>query len=160
MVTITRILAPTDLSEHSKDGVRAALDLARAHGARVTIYDVIELDGVSPHGSTPHPEESALAHLIDERKKVLANFVQENFAGMITVVEVLQDVEAGMPNRKILDRAVEESTDVIVLSTHGRAGLLNGLIGSVAEMIVRLAPCPVLSVHPAMRKHIVKIKGA
>jgi nucleotide-binding universal stress UspA family protein len=157
VLTIRRILAPTDLSELSKDGIRAALDLARTHGARVTLYNVLEPDRIFPHGPAPHPE--AVAQLIEERKKALTHFVNDNFAGVIPGLEVFSDVEAGVAYRKILDRAADEESDLIVLSTHGRRGLLHGLIGGVAELIVRLAPCPVLSVHPAMR-HAVETKAA
>jgi nucleotide-binding universal stress UspA family protein len=54
MLRITRILAPTDLSELSKDGVHAALDLARSHGATVTIYNVLEFERA--HSSSPELE--------------------------------------------------------------------------------------------------------
>ena len=160
MLTIRRILAPTDLSERSKNGVRAGLDLARSHGARITIYHVVELDGVLHHGSAAHPEASALVQLIKQRKKLLADFVDENFAAEIEGLNVWQEVEIGVPYRKILDRAVEENSDVIVLSTHGKTGLSEAMIGSVAELIVRLAYCPVLSVHPAMRQHNLETKAA
>jgi hypothetical protein len=50
----------------------------------------------------------------------LIHFVNENFAGMITGLEVFHDVGAGVAYRKIIDRAIDESSDLIVLSTHGR----------------------------------------
>ena len=160
MLTITRILAPTDLSELSKDGVRVGLDLARSHGARITIYNVLELEAVPRYGCAPHPDQSLLVQLMDERKKLLAHFVHENFADMITGLRILEDVDAGVPYRKILDRAADENSDMIVISTHGRSGPLDALIGSVAELVIRLASCPVLSVHPSMRQQKIETKAA
>ncbi|HEY7322949.1 MAG TPA: universal stress protein [Candidatus Binatia bacterium] len=157
MLRITRILAPTDLSELSKDGVHAALDLARSHGATVTIYNVLEFERA--HSSSPELEQHSLAQLM-ERKKILAQFVDENLSDAAIGLEVFEYVEAGAEYKKIIDRARRENSDLIVITTHGKTGLLDALIGSVAELVIRLAPCPVLSVHPAMRQQNVEPKAA
>jgi nucleotide-binding universal stress UspA family protein len=72
--------------------------------------------------------------LIGERKKLLAAFIRENFAELVADVKISQDVEVGAPYRKIIDRASKEGSDLIVMSTHGRTGLLYGLIGSATFM--------------------------
>ena len=160
MFQIKRILAPTDLSELSQDGIRAALEIAKFQGAEITIYHVIELEDVFRDRFPPHPERSSLVELIEERRKLLAHFVEENFTDLILDLKILQAVDVGVPYRKILDRTADEHTDLIVMSTHGRTGLLHGLIGSVAEIVVRLASCPVLTVHPAKRQHKVETQAA
>jgi nucleotide-binding universal stress UspA family protein len=95
-----------------------------------------------------------------ERKKILAQFVDENLSDAAIGLEVFEDVEAGAAYKKIIDRARRENSDLIVITTHGKTGLLDALIGSVAELVIRLAPCPVLSVHPAMRQQNVEPKAA
>jgi nucleotide-binding universal stress UspA family protein len=160
MLRIKRILAPTDLSELSQDGVRAALEIARSEDAEVIVYHVIEHKEPSGRTVVFHDECTTHAKLIDERKKLLAAFVRENFADLTSDVEIIQEVEVGVPYRKILDRANDAGADLIVMSTHGRTGLLYGLIGSVAETVVRLASCPVLTIHPIKRSQEVRTEAA
>jgi nucleotide-binding universal stress UspA family protein len=64
------------------------------------------------------------------------------------LVEVRQKVEIGSPATNILEEAERESSDLIVMSTHGRTGLAHMLMGSVTEQVVRNACCPVFSIHP------------
>jgi universal stress protein A len=63
-------------------------------------------------------------------------------------VDVTRLVALGVPYQKILETATAESADLIVMATHGRTGLGHLVIGSVAERVVRLAPCPVLTIRP------------
>jgi nucleotide-binding universal stress UspA family protein len=158
MFRITRILAPTDLSELSQDGVRVALEIAHCAGAEVILYHVIEHRGPLGYPAVFHDECTDHANLIEEHEKRLAAFFDANFADLFSEIKLITEVEIGVPYRKILDRALE--VDLIVLSTHGKTGLLYGLIGSVAERVVRLAACPVLSIHPKKRSHDVKTQAA
>jgi len=64
---------------------------------------------------------------------------------------VRQEVGIGTPYKAIVDAAVAEGVDLIVMSTHGRTGLAHMLIGSVTERVLRRAPCPVLAVPPPMK---------
>jgi nucleotide-binding universal stress UspA family protein len=57
-------------------------------------------------------------------------------------------LRAGTPHEQIVGAAQDEKADVIVIGTHGRTGVNRMLLGSVAERVVRLAPCPVLTVRP------------
>jgi universal stress protein A len=61
---------------------------------------------------------------------------------------VIQAVVEGSPKVEIIRYARKQEIDLIVLSTHGRTGLAHIIIGSVAESVVRTAPCPVLTVRP------------
>jgi nucleotide-binding universal stress UspA family protein len=63
-------------------------------------------------------------------------------------VDVARRVVVGIPYRKIVEVAEEEKSDLIVMTTHGRTGLSHLVMGSVAEKIVRTAPCPVLTIRP------------
>jgi universal stress protein A len=74
--------------------------------------------------------------------------MNENFAEYLTAIKVREVVEIGTPYKRIVEKAVEEGADMIIMCTHGRTGLLHMLIGSVTEQVVRRAPCAVLSVPP------------
>ena len=73
----------------------------------------------------------------------------ENFADLIAKVEVVELVEAGVPYNKIVEKAHHEHADLIVMSTHGRTGFEQVLLGSVTAKVVARANCPVLSIRPA-----------
>jgi universal stress protein A len=149
---IKKILAPADLSNPSKAGVAYALKIgASSREAEVIIYNVIPVE------ETPFPHavgEWVDSHLalpkvkktLAQRQKQLASFVAENFAEFLTKTRVRQEVEIGVPYKKILEKAAREAADMIVMCSHGRTGLLHMLIGSVTEQVVRRALCPVLTV--------------
>jgi nucleotide-binding universal stress UspA family protein len=63
-------------------------------------------------------------------------------------IEVTRSVVMGSPSQKIVETAETEHVDLILMATHGRTGLSHLLIGSVAERVVRTAPCPVLTIRP------------
>jgi nucleotide-binding universal stress UspA family protein len=73
----------------------------------------------------------------------------EHFAGMMDQVELTEIVEAGVPYNKIVEKAQSENADLIVMSTHGRTGFQQVLLGSVTAKVVARAGCPVLSMRPA-----------
>ncbi len=142
MKKVEKILAPTDLSELSRVGLEYALELARGWGAEVTVYHVanpVELANYKAH---------SLEDLLDKHRKSLGQFLNEHFAELLPLVEVRQKVEIGSPATNILDEAERETSDLIVMSTHGRTGIAHVLMGSVTEQVVRNAACPVFSIHP------------
>jgi universal stress protein A len=67
-------------------------------------------------------------------------------------IEVTRAVVTGSPFRKIIETAEAEHVDLIVMATHGRTGLSHLMVGSVAERVVRTAPCPVLAIRPPAAK--------
>jgi nucleotide-binding universal stress UspA family protein len=75
----------------------------------------------------------------------LAQMLSETQASKM---DVGHRVLVGIPYRKIVDVTEEEKVDLIVMTTHGRTGLSHLVMGSVAEKIVRIAPCPVLTIRP------------
>jgi len=154
MIKLKKILAPTDFSELSQVGVRYAMELAEAQGAEVTLYHVIRYEETGiyepgPEGWLASPQEfRPIQELVDERKNELANFVSANFSKLPPKVTVQQEVEVGVPHRKIVQKAKGDAVDMIVMSTHGTTGLMHLLIGSVTEQVVRRCTCPVLVVRP------------
>ena len=141
MKKVEKILAPTDLSELSRVGLEYALELARGWGAEVTVYHVANAAELANY------KAYSLEDLLNKHRKSLGQFLNENFAELLPLVEVRQKVEIGSPATNIVDEAERETSDLIVMSTHGRTGLSHVLLGSVAERIVREAPCPVLTIR-------------
>jgi nucleotide-binding universal stress UspA family protein len=145
-MNIQRILAPTDFSEPSAQGLRSALELAEAFGAKLLLLHVVE--------PPPYPVEGIVpsrvgATLLDDLERQAAN----DLAQMLpeargSRVEVTRSVVVGIPYRKIVEVAETEKSDLIVMTTHGRTGLSHLVMGSVAEKVVRTASCPVLTVRP------------
>ena len=86
-----------------------------------------------------------LEDLERDTRRELALLVPEAEAAHVDVTRL---VELGVPYQRILETAKVEQVDLIVMATHGRAGLGHLVIGSVAERVVRLAPCPVLTIRP------------
>ena len=142
-----RILAPTDLSELSEVGVRSALEMARTRGAEVIVYHVIGYAEINVHDEAFY-SKSLAELLLKERKRLLAKFLRESFADIIPQVTIRQEVEVGVPHKRIVEKAAEEGAELIVMSTHGRTGLLHMLVGSVTEKVVQWSACPVLSIRP------------
>lgn len=153
MWKIQKILAPTDLSELSRAGLRYAFEMAESHQAEVVVYSVVEYK----EAYRPLPEETTPASIrvksvetvINERKENLEAFLRDSFAQFLDKVQVRLEVELGSASENIIEKAAKEAVDVIVMSTHGRTGLGRMLIGSVTEQVVRHSPSAVLSVRPA-----------
>jgi nucleotide-binding universal stress UspA family protein len=142
MKRVEKILAPTDLSELSRVGLEYSLELARGWGAEVTVYHVANAAELASY------KAGSLEDLLAKRQQNLSQFLDENFAELLPLVEVHEKVEIGSPATNIIDEAEKQGSDLIVMSTHGRTGLAHMLMGSVTEQVVRNAACPVFSVHP------------
>jgi nucleotide-binding universal stress UspA family protein len=136
-------LAPTDFSELSKVGIRYAMEMARDNGAAVIVYHAIDVGGQWTDSRT---KISPYCDVLEESRRLLDRFLDENFADCIDLIEVRQVVEFGTPYKNIVEEAATEGVDIIVLSTHGRTGIDHWILGSVAEKVVASAPCPVLVV--------------
>jgi universal stress protein A len=151
MAKIKKILAPADMSGLSIPGIRFAFELAQWQQSEVLIYNVLTVEETPfPQGSeewvAKQTEVPKLKKVLDQRKKMLADFISKEFADLIGNTDIRQEVEIGTPYRRIVDKATAESVDIIVMSTHGRTGLAHMLIGSVTERVLRRASCPVLAV--------------
>jgi nucleotide-binding universal stress UspA family protein len=85
---------------------------------------------------------------VNEREKQLDEFLRKHHLEAKNV-KIRREVVVGIPYEKILVKAAEEKVDAIVMATHGRSGLAHAFLGSVAEKVVRLAQCPVLTIRPA-----------
>ena len=156
MNKIKKILAPTDLSELSKVGLRPALEMAESQGAEVIVYHVV---GLFEEWLARHNEFSSVAQLIEKREQMLARFLKKSFADLLSQVSVREEVEGGVPYKMIVEKAGEEAVDIIVMSTHGWSGLSHMFIGSVTEKVVARATCPVLSIRPPKEPDLARAVG-
>ncbi|MGH7169175.1 MAG: universal stress protein [Gemmataceae bacterium] len=141
MLPLTTILHPTDFSEHSEFAFRLACALARDYNARLILLHVMPPPMVIYAGG-PVPAETWPD--VEEVKEKL-----RNLEGRTHRVRVESQVMEGDPVDMILRAAEETHSEVIVMGTHGRSALARLLMGSVAEAVLRKAPCPVLTAKPA-----------
>jgi nucleotide-binding universal stress UspA family protein len=137
MLPIRIILHPTDFSERSDWAFRLACSLARDYGAHLLIVHVIPTP-VTVVGDAVWAGPIAVD--MDEVKNKLLRLVGPD------PTRVERRLEEGDPANEILRLAREYHCDLIVMGTHGRRGLGRLLMGSVAEQVVRKAPCPVVTV--------------
>ena len=148
MIEIKTILHPTDFSEPSKYALRYALALAKEFNARLCILHVVEEISNAMYFEMLQapPLAQLMADIEDQAKKALNDLVPPEMKGE---VETEYLIRKGVPFLEIVRGAEQLKADIIVCGTHGRTGLKHALFGSVAEKVVRKAPCPVLSVrHP------------
>jgi universal stress protein A len=144
MTLFRRILVPHDFSSHASRALALAVELARAHGGRLLVLNVVP--PIYPFTGLP-PESLAWiseSDLIAEERRRLSALVARVVRGR-NAPRAECRVEMGDPLARIM-RAAREA-DSIVMATAGRTGLSHMVIGSVAEKVVRHAPIPVLTVH-------------
>jgi universal stress protein A len=138
-MNIHHILAPTDFSASAIQAVTAAFELAQTFGAKLSLLHVIEVPAYAIEVALP------LEALERDARRELALLLPEAEAAYMDVTRL---VDVGVPYQKIVETATAEQVDLIVMATHGRTGLSHLVLGSVAERMVRLAPCPVLTIRP------------
>ena len=145
MIAIHNILVPLDLSQYSSAALPYACELASAYGSRIHLLHVVETPwGVANADGVPDYGDCIFERLVRDGEIGLSRI-----ADNIDESVIVPAVEVGLPHVKIVQYARDNDIDVIVLATHGRSGLKHALIGSVAEKVVQMAACPVLTIkHP------------
>jgi nucleotide-binding universal stress UspA family protein len=153
MIVLKTILVPTDFSDTSEVAVRYGKALADRFGAQLHLIHVVQ----EPFGQPWAVEAygASLAALqndwVNEARTRLEEVIppaeRARYGATLAIV-------LGHPVVEILRYASEAQIDLIVLGTHGRGPLAHAVIGSVAERIVRKAPCPVLTVHHPEREFV------
>jgi nucleotide-binding universal stress UspA family protein len=138
---IDRVLAPVDLSDQSELVLDHAVALAESYAAPLDLLHVVE-EAAYPNVYGLDPLTPALPNVQDRAREALETLASN--------VELRTDpvnvhVLAGNAARDIVEFATDNDADLIVMATHGRTGLDRFLIGSVAEKVVRRAPCPVFT---------------
>jgi nucleotide-binding universal stress UspA family protein len=136
-----RILVPVDFSESGQSILDYALDVARDRGAEVRLLHVI---GIPSGPLDPAYGVTATPQMMLEIQGIAEKRLHE-IADAVKGPKVSVTLCTGSPSREIVREAKDWNADLIVIGTHGRTGLRHVFLGSVAENVVRLAPCPVIT---------------
>ena len=139
MMHMQTVLYTTDFSDSSKSAFPLAYSLARDHGARLIVlhvlpsgtYEIVNLAQLG-QGESAQQFEADIRHDLQRIQAPDDRVAME------------YKLAKGDPAASIIQVAEETACDLIVLGTHGRTGLRRALMGSVAEHVMRSAPCPVL----------------
>lgn len=143
LVHVKTILVPVDFSDSSKQVLACAVAYARQFEAALELlYVVAPYYAFDPNGLTGYQDLEAES--ITGAKKALHDLAHEKVP---PILSCQIQVRCGRVVTEICDAAREISADLIIISTHGYTGLKHVAFGSTAEGVVRLAPCPVLTVR-------------
>lgn len=144
-MTAEHFLVPVDFSEYADHAIDYAVSLAQRLQARLTLLHVIQpliVGGADMGMGLPYAYVQQLEEEIGQSMQTCLDRVHA--AGLQGEGIVVH----GIPWHEIVNTAKNRHHDLIIMGTHGRTGLKHVLLGSVAEKVVRLAPCPVLVVRP------------
>jgi universal stress protein A len=153
MLEIRAILAPTDFSHHAASAVRYAVSLAERLGAALHLVHVL------PDVVPTAPDLVAGAPDLMVAPALPPDYYRDTEAESLDALGRLLDpswgsppsvetaVLRGDPVGEVVSYATEHAIDLIVVSTHARGGLGHMLLGSIAERVIREAPCPVLTIR-------------
>lgn len=146
MIELKRILVPTDFSEFSQQAVRYGCELANRFSADLHLLHIAQdaYPVIPEAGMLTVSQGDYMARVIEIATKMLGDVPDSSLYSR----PVTRAVEVGVPFVEIVRYARDRQMDLIVMSTHGRTGLVHMLMGSVAEKVVRKAPCPVLTIRP------------
>jgi nucleotide-binding universal stress UspA family protein len=149
---IERILVPIDFSDCSRKALQYALPFAKQFGATIELIHVVPINYLfgSEFGAIDFPQMET--ELKTNAQKRLAEFVDREIGSGVPSEAV---VRTGQPMHEIVAEAKHRGADLIILSTHGRTGLRHVFMGSVAENVIRYAPCPVLTVREREHEFVV-----
>lgn len=143
---VKTILVPVDFSDNAKIIVGAARNVAEKFGAELSLVFVVQSFEDYSGFFVPHmPIEQFQSDMVGSAERRMEMFVEDHFGdpdGCRWTVAI-GDVGEG-----IVAQARKEGADLIIMGTHGYKGIERALFGSVAEMVVKHAPCPVLTVNP------------
>jgi len=154
MVVLKKILVATDFGDASDAALSYGRELARTFGATLHVLHVV--DNVISRYATEFAiaeDPEAQMQVEDAARTKLNTLLSEEDREKLRATPILRTSNA--PAAAIADYAKEERIDLIVMGTHGRGAIAHLLLGSVAEHVVRSAPCPVLTVRSPEREFVV-----
>ena len=146
MRPIRRILHPSDFSRASRAAFARAVDLARTNRAELTIVHVMSVvvPGMGEEYLSPAVYDEIQRSMAAGAKKHLDALVAKARRAGIRARALLLE---GVAYERIIRAARTQRADVVVMGTHGRTGVARLFLGSVAERVVTLSPCPVMTVR-------------
>jgi nucleotide-binding universal stress UspA family protein len=146
MLRIKKVLYPTDFSHCAGHALPHTLHFTNTYGAELHLLHALVLHEADPSNLSHRlPDMEELYLVLEEHAETqLKTAIEEHGRAGLTIKSA--QVRAISAAGAILDYATENEIDLVVMGTHGRRGLRRLLLGSVAEEVVRLAPCPILAV--------------
>lgn len=142
LLSIRKIMVPTDFTTYSDHAIEYAIMVGRKFQAKILLVHVIEPLAYSVTDTMQVFDHYTALKTV--AKPILENLQKRLLKKGLTVDSILLD---GNPYLEIVKKSREAGVDLIIMGTHGRTGIEHILIGSVAERVVRLASCPVLTVR-------------
>ena len=153
MIVLKNILVPTDFGPPSERALEYGRHFARQFGARLHVLHTVESVMVAGGAEVPVAAVEQVEKSLDTAaRRQLDTAITADDRSSFSVVPVVR--MAGAAATDIVEYARQESIDLIVMGTHGRGALKHLLMGSVAERVVRWAPCPVLTVRAHERDFV------
>jgi nucleotide-binding universal stress UspA family protein len=148
MIALKRILVATDFGKPAEAALTYGRDFARTFGAQLLVLHVADyLAGRYPIDTYPGGFVELQADIEKDALKHLHSIVSSEDVQQLRAQAVVRS--SNTPAATITAYAKQEGVDLIVIGTHGRAAVPHSIMGSVAERVVRTAPCPVLTIrHP------------
>ncbi len=146
MAEIKNLLFPLDFGSTSEKVLSYARYMAEKLRAKLYLLFVVEDLSKYANFYVPHSALDNLeAELLEAAKKKMENFIEDNLSDFPNVEGIIKRGDIADEIIKVVE---EKDIDMIVMGTHGRKGLEKILLGSVAEQVVKRAPCPVLTINP------------
>lgn len=147
MKTPKKILLPTDFSAGSLEAAQYSIELCKVLNAKMYVIHVVDIGSLGIYTVSGYlPTQSMIDEIIKAANKSLQEFVKNVPADLIA--EAYVHPELSLVAQTICNDAETKNVDWIVMPTHGRKGINRLVMGSVAEQVVRMAPCPVLTIRP------------
>jgi nucleotide-binding universal stress UspA family protein len=151
IMNVKKVITPIDFSDNSKLIAESAAYLAGKFGASLHLVFIVQnFEDYSgffvPQMSMPNLEQD----LVEGAEERMSSFCaeQEAFFKKAGVTEITHHVFLGDVAEQIVEFAAKNNGDLIVMGTHGYKGLEKIMFGSVADKVVRSAPCPVMTINP------------
>lgn len=146
---IKKVLVPVDFSDYSKSSLRYAVNFAKLFNAEIYLIYVLEPVVYPPDFSMGQIAIPSVDFEIDKRAlEELTNLAKKEIPPHVKSHVV---VKSGKPFVEIIETAVSEDIDLIIIATHGHSSIEHVLFGSTAEKVVRKAPCPVLTLREPIK---------
>ncbi len=146
MLPFKKILWPTDFSEPSFVALKAANELALRFNAELCVMHVVSSLPVAsaPSGPTSFNVSLYEEELLNSADRTVKEIITKKIPDKIKTNPI---VRAGLVTDEIIREAEKQKINLIVIATHGETAWHRFIFGSVTEKVVRMAPCPVLTVH-------------
>ena len=156
MLPISKILCPSDFSEPSLAALETAAELAGHFGSQLTVLHVVSPVPPVPSGHVlgPFDVDAYECQLLEDSRSTLSKMVRRRLGDIKAKIrtEAKIRIESGDAAMCIVATATDEQAGLIVIATQGQTGWRRLMFGSVAEKVVRLAACPVLTIRAPLSK--------